>query len=115
MINRSKDIYAELDQLGLTEAEPAEPVPVATEVSPLDFLCAVYRNAGFPMSIRLRAAQSAAQYMHPRISVVATPGGNIAERLERLIWNNASGRSSSRRSQFNSNTFGAASNTWRRV
>jgi hypothetical protein len=37
------------------------------------------------MATRIRAAQSAAQYMHPRVSVVATPGGNIAERLERLI------------------------------
>jgi hypothetical protein len=39
----------------------------------------VYRNSGLPLA-------SAAQYMHPRISVaIGGPSGNIAERLERLI------------------------------
>jgi hypothetical protein len=63
----------------------AEPEPVPANVSPLDFLCSIYRNAGLPLATRIRAATSAAQYCHPRISVLVPPGGNIAERLERLI------------------------------
>src|SRR5262245_8340863 len=70
----------------LEAAEPAEPAPVGAEVTPLDFLCAVYRNAGLPLAVRIRAASTAAQYVHPKLAVIATgPGGNIAERLERLI------------------------------
>jgi hypothetical protein len=67
------------------EAEPVAAEPVAADVSPLDFLCSVYRDAGLPLGTRIRAATSAAQYCHPRISVLVPPGGNIAERLERLI------------------------------
>jgi hypothetical protein len=69
----------------LEVAEPAEPVPVAADVSPLDFLCSIFRDPGLPLATRIRAATSAAQYCHPRISVLVPPGGNIAERLERLI------------------------------
>ena len=65
--------------------EPAEVAPVAADVTPLDFLCAVYRNADLPLATRIRCAVAAASYVHPKMSVVATPGGNIAERLERLI------------------------------
>jgi class 3 adenylate cyclase len=85
-----KDIYAELDRLGLTEqvAEPDDMVPVvAAEATPLDFLQAVYRNPALPLSVRIRAGVAAAQYVHPRISVVAAAGDprNIADRLELLI------------------------------
>jgi hypothetical protein len=69
------------------EDEPvAEPVPVPANVSPLEFLCSIFRDAGLPLATRIKAAQSAAQYMHPRISVaLGGPSGNMAERLERLI------------------------------
>jgi hypothetical protein len=67
--------------------EPDEVTPVAAEATPLEFLQAVYRNAGLPLATRIRAAVAAAQYSHPRISVIASPGDprNIADRLERLI------------------------------
>ena len=75
-----------LAMLEPVDAEPAEAVPVSAEVTPLDFLCAVYRNAGLPLAMRLRAASTAAQYVHPKLAVIATgTSGNIAERLERLI------------------------------
>jgi len=75
-----------LAMLEPVEDEPVdEPAPVDSDVSPLDFLCAVYRNAAIPLNTRIRAAVAAANYVHPKISIVATPGGNIAERLERLI------------------------------
>jgi hypothetical protein len=37
---------------------------VAASASPLDFLCAVYRDAAQPMNRRLKAASEAAQYVH---------------------------------------------------
>jgi hypothetical protein len=78
----------------LAMLEPVEDVqvakpdvaPVSAEVTPLDFLCAVFRNPSLPLNTRLRAASTAAQYVHPKLAVIATgPSGNIAERLERLI------------------------------
>src|SRR5262245_19613749 len=69
----------------LRALEVGEPAPVAAEVTPLQFLQAVYRNPALPLNTRLRASIAAAAYVHPKISIVATPGGNIAERLERLI------------------------------
>jgi hypothetical protein len=65
--------------------EPAEVVPVPAEVTPLQFLQAVYRNAGLPLNMRIRAATSAANYVHAKISVTVSPSGNMAERLERAI------------------------------
>jgi len=79
-------VDAALRQIELAAEPAAEPAPVSADVTPLQFLCAVYRNAGLPLTIRMRAASTAAQYVHPKLAVVATgPSGNIAERLERLI------------------------------
>jgi len=76
----------------LTEpvVEPIEPdhvVPVGAEATPLDFLCAVYRNPALPLSTRIRASIAAAAYCHPRISVIAAAGNprNFADELERRI------------------------------
>jgi hypothetical protein len=84
-----KDIYAELDRLGLTEQIdelPDDVAPVAAETTPLQFLQAVYRNAGLPLNTRIRAGIAAAQYCHPKISVIASPSGlNWVERLEARI------------------------------
>jgi hypothetical protein len=56
-------------------------------VTPLDFLQAVYRNPALPLATRIRASIAAAQYVHPKISVVASSGDprNFADRLEKLI------------------------------
>jgi hypothetical protein len=54
--------------------QPDEVVPVAAEASPLQFLCAVYRNAGLPLATRIRASIAAAQYCHPKISVICFAG-----------------------------------------
>src|SRR5262245_23089988 len=82
-----KDIYAELDRLGLIVAEADEPVPVAADVTPLQFLQAVYRNPALPLATRIRASVAAAQYCHPKISVVAATNDprNWVDRLERAI------------------------------
>ena len=41
------------------------------EVTPLEFLEAVYINPNLPLSTRLRAAIEAAPYKHPKLTAVA--------------------------------------------
>jgi hypothetical protein len=56
--------------------------------TPLDFLKAVYLNEELPLSVRLRAATEAAQYMHPKLGAVATlsvNGDTFAAMLDRAI------------------------------
>jgi len=74
--------------------EPSEVVQVGNDeiaipadASPLDFLKAVYLNPAVPLSIRIRAGVAAAQYCHPKLSVVAAAGDPkfFAERLEERI------------------------------
>jgi hypothetical protein len=42
------------------------------EITPLDFLEAVYCNPNLPLATRLRAAIEAAPYRHPKLAVSAT-------------------------------------------
>jgi hypothetical protein len=44
---------------------------LASGMSPLAFLCSVYRDAKQPMKRRIEAAKCAAPYLHPRLC--ATP------------------------------------------
>jgi hypothetical protein len=39
------------------------------DLTPLDFLKAVYLNEALPLHARLKAATEAAKYMHPRLAV----------------------------------------------
>src|SRR5215472_6863344 len=58
------------------------------EVTPLDFLEAVYCNPNLPLATRLRAAIEAAPYKHPKLSAAANVhfnGGSFAEQLDRAI------------------------------
>jgi hypothetical protein len=58
------------------------------EVTPLDFLEAVYCNPNLPLATRLRAAIEAAPYKHPKLSATAIAtmdGKSFAEALERAI------------------------------
>jgi hypothetical protein len=57
------------------------------EVTPLDFLEAVYCNPNLPLATRLRAAIEAAPYKHAKRSVttVAHIDGSFAQQLERAI------------------------------
>src|SRR5262245_41189571 len=68
----------EVEQVGNDE------IAIPADASPLDFLQAVYRNAALPLSTRIRAGVAAAQYMHPKLSVVASPDSPayFADRLE---------------------------------
>lgn len=56
--------------------------------TPLDFLKAVYLNEDLPLTVRMRAASEAAQYMHPKLGAVATLNMNeesFAAALDRAI------------------------------
>jgi hypothetical protein len=58
------------------------------EITPLDFLEAVYLNPSLPLRTRLDAAKEAAKYRHGRMSAVAVAhfdGLSYAEALERAI------------------------------
>jgi hypothetical protein len=60
-------------------------VIVARDATPLDFLTAVYRDAGQPMARRLKAAIAAAQYVHPKLAVMAQVGaGDLGARLDQI-------------------------------
>jgi hypothetical protein len=57
-----------------------------SKATPLDLLLAVVRNATLPLSTRMRAANIAAPFVHPKLAVVANvPYGDIKERLEKAI------------------------------
>ena len=64
-----------------------ESLAVEPEATPLDFLSAVYRDQRQPMQRRMRAAEIAAQYVHPTFKAMAVvhADGSFAERLERAI------------------------------
>jgi hypothetical protein len=58
------------------------------EVTPLDFLEAVYLNPNLPLPTRMRAAIEAAPYKHPKLSATAIgqfDGQTFAQALERAI------------------------------
>jgi hypothetical protein len=58
------------------------------EVTPLDFLEAVYLNPNLPLAQRMRAAIEAAPYRHPKLSATAIAtmdGKSFAEALERAL------------------------------
>ncbi len=65
--------------------EPSAEVVVTPDASPLDFLCAVYRDPGQPMARRMRAAEAALPFTHPKLAVTATLDGGFADRLEAAL------------------------------
>jgi hypothetical protein len=79
-----------LSKIPLEEPEPeeAEPGPdqinVAANATSLDFLRAVYRDARQPMPRRMKAAEVAIAFEHPKLSVVATLN-SFASRLETMM------------------------------
>ena len=58
------------------------------EITPVDFMEAVYLNPNLPLNTRLRAAIEAAPYRHPKLAVTAHghfEGKDFATQLERAI------------------------------
>ena len=62
-------------------------IAMPADATPLEFLKAVYLNAAVPLGVRIRAGVAAAQYRHPKLSVVAAAGDPkfFADRLEERI------------------------------
>jgi hypothetical protein len=61
---------------------------MSEEVTPLEFLEAVYLNEKLPLTVRMRAAIEAAPYKHHKLSaaqVMHYDGKDFASRLERAI------------------------------
>jgi hypothetical protein len=59
-----------------------------SEITPLDFLEAVYLNPNLPLNTRMRAAIESAPYRHPKLSATAIAtmdGKSFAEALDRAI------------------------------
>jgi hypothetical protein len=54
------------------ESEVLEPEPTynSPDLSPQDFLVAVYQNKRLPMQTRIEAAKAVSVYMHPRLAQV---------------------------------------------
>jgi hypothetical protein len=85
-----------------------------TEVTPLDFLEAVYCNPNLPLATRLRAAIEASPYKHPKLSATAIAtmdGKSFAETLERAIERSKSSHCSTVRS--NHSRRASLRNQWR--
>ena len=56
------------------------------QITPLEFLEAVYSNEELPLSARLKAAIDAAQYVHPKLAVTAVINeGDFADQLDRAV------------------------------
>jgi hypothetical protein len=55
--------------------------------SSLELFQAIYRNPGFPLPLRMRAAIAAIPFEHAKLAVTAIvpDGGRFAEQLERAI------------------------------
>ena len=64
-----------------------EVVELSADATSLDFLQAIYRDPRQPMQRRMRAAQAAIPFEHPKYAVVAQVGGSedLAERMMRAI------------------------------
>jgi len=68
------------------EPAPEPELDLGPNATPLDFFCAVFRDPAQPMPRRMRAAEGAASYMHPKLAVVAQVDGvGWAKRLEDAI------------------------------
>src|SRR6516225_826428 len=77
-------IGATLNQLSW--ADEGEGLEVGPEASPVDFLCAIYRDSKQPMHRRLKAAIEAAPYCHPQLKATAVIlGSDFAQRLELAV------------------------------
>jgi len=64
--------------------EPEELV-LPADATPLDFLCAVYRDATQPLGTRLKAAIAAAPYCHPKLAITANVATDMTVELEQRL------------------------------
>jgi hypothetical protein len=60
-------------------------IELAPNASPLDFLCAVYRDPHQPMPRRMKAAEAALPFVHPKLSVSANFNSGLGSRMEAMM------------------------------
>jgi len=60
---------------------------IGNDVTPLEFLRAVYCNPAVPLPVRMRAAIEAAPFVHPKLAVTALVpiGEDFASKLDRAV------------------------------
>ena len=81
------------NEMGIIEVNPLEAVRrqaelvVKPDATPLDFLKSVYTNEAVALHVRVKCAVEAAQYVHPRLAMIATANanGDFGVMLERAI------------------------------
>src|SRR5262245_33450968 len=80
------DLQAVLDRIEERQKVEGQ-IQLSTDATSLDFLQAIYRDPNQPMQRRMRAAQAAIPFEHPKLAVVAQIGGSedLAERMMRAI------------------------------
>jgi hypothetical protein len=77
-----------IDQQQIVDEMNGEGLRVPPDMEPLEFLMTIYRDHRQPMARRMKAAEAAAQYRHPKLGAVATTtmnGRDFASLLERAI------------------------------
>jgi hypothetical protein len=83
----AETIYEALDRIEASAvALPQAELVVPPNATPLEFFRAVYLDPAQPPQRRMRAAEAAAPYMHPKLAVVAQVDGiGWASKLEDAI------------------------------
>jgi hypothetical protein len=64
-------------------APQADEIGVGPDATSLEVMQAIYRNPAQPIARRMRAAQSALPYEHPKLAIVAT-GNNFAASMKEI-------------------------------
>jgi hypothetical protein len=86
---RKSSVHSVHSVLGnpLMSAAKATTTTKALEYTPLEFFQAVYQHDKLPLSVRMRAAENAAQYMHAKLTAVAVGNleGGFASLLDKAI------------------------------
>src|SRR5262245_31617372 len=79
------DLDVLLDQIEQKQKMEGQ-IQLSTNATSLDFLQAIYRDSRQPIQRRMRAAQAAIAYEHPRLAVVArVREEDLADRMLRAI------------------------------
>jgi hypothetical protein len=78
--------FPEMEYKPINGMDDGEELRVPPDIEPREFFLLVMRDHRQPMSRRMRAAEAAAPYIHPKLSATAIlSGDDFANRLEKAI------------------------------